>query len=201
MIGCAVSSPAAEISVFAASSLTDALKEIGGDYEKQTGDRIAFNFAASNTLARQIEEGAPTDIFFSADEPQMERLEKNGHIIAQTRRTLLSNTLVLIAPVDSQLKISSPAELAPAISRVAFADPNIVPVGVYATRLPHPAGRWDAMSQSHSGGKRPRRARGGRIRQCGRRIRLCDRRAYFEKVKIIFSVGADEEPRISYPAG
>src|ERR1700759_1029982 len=82
---------AAEIMVCAASSLTDALKEIGTTYEAQSGDRIVFNFAASSMLARQIEESAPADVFFSADDAQMDRLEKSGHIEAGSRRELLSN--------------------------------------------------------------------------------------------------------------
>src|SRR5882724_4113279 len=72
---------AAEITVFAAASLTDALKEIGASYEKQSGDKIIFSFAASSLLARQIEEGAPADVFFSADEAKMDALEKQGLIV------------------------------------------------------------------------------------------------------------------------
>ena len=67
---------AAEVTVFAAASLSDALKEIAANYEKQSGDKIIFNFGASSTLARQIEAGAPADLFFSADEAQMDRLAK-----------------------------------------------------------------------------------------------------------------------------
>src|SRR4051812_41062493 len=88
---------AEEISVYAASSLTDALKEIGAAFEKQTGDRVLFNFAASSTLARQIEEGAPAQIFFSADDVQMNRFEQSGRIEPGSRRDLLSNVLVIVA--------------------------------------------------------------------------------------------------------
>src|SRR5476649_556322 len=91
------SSQAAEVTVFAAASLTDSLKEIAAAYEKQSGDKIIFNFAASSTLARQIEEGAPADIFFSADEAKMDGLEKKGLIIKETRRSRLSNSLVIVA--------------------------------------------------------------------------------------------------------
>jgi molybdate transport system substrate-binding protein len=69
---------AAEIMVFAAASLTDALKEIGPAYEKKTGDQPFFNLGASSMLARQIQEGARADVFFSADEEKMDGLEKKG---------------------------------------------------------------------------------------------------------------------------
>ena len=86
---------AAQVTVFAAASLTESLKEIGADYEKQSGDKIVFNFAASGTLARQIEEGAPSDIFFSADEAKADALEKKGLLVKETRRSRLGNSLVI----------------------------------------------------------------------------------------------------------
>jgi molybdate transport system substrate-binding protein len=69
---------AAAVTVFAAASLTDSLRQIAADYETISGDKIIFNFAASGTLARQIEAGAPADIFFSADEAQADALEKKA---------------------------------------------------------------------------------------------------------------------------
>ena len=87
---------AAQVTVFAAASLTESLKEIGADYEKQSGDKIVFNFAASGTLARQIEEGAPADIFFSADEAKADALEKKGFLVKDMRTSLLANLLVIV---------------------------------------------------------------------------------------------------------
>jgi molybdate transport system substrate-binding protein len=127
----AVSLRAAEINVYAASSLTDAMKEIGAGYEKQSGDHLVFNFAASSTLARQIEEGAPADIFFSADDAQMDRVQKSGYLENESRRDLLSNTLVIIAPADSPIALGSAVELARNAQRIALGDPKLVPVGVY----------------------------------------------------------------------
>src|SRR5271168_5189279 len=72
------SASAGEINVSAAASLTDALQAIGGDYEKETGDKIVFNFAGSSVLERQIEAGVPADVFFSADEAKMDMLEDHG---------------------------------------------------------------------------------------------------------------------------
>jgi molybdate transport system substrate-binding protein len=124
---------AAEINVFAAASLTDALKEIGTNYNKLSGDRAVFNFAASSLLERQIEAGAPADVFFSADEAKMDSLEKKGFILKETRKSRLSNTLVMVIAADSVLKITSAADLAaPKVRRVALADPKAVPAGVYA---------------------------------------------------------------------
>src|SRR5262245_1803835 len=92
LVHCAVAH-ATEITVFAAASLTDSLKQIAVSYEKQSGDRIIFNLGASSTLARQIEEGAPADIFFSADEAKMDGLQKKKLIDATTRKRRLGNAL------------------------------------------------------------------------------------------------------------
>ena len=84
----------------AAASLTDAMKEIGAAYERESGDKVHFNFGASNMLARQIEEGAPADVFFSADEAKMDALEKKDLLLPGTRRSLLSNSLVIVVAAD-----------------------------------------------------------------------------------------------------
>src|SRR5215469_11508952 len=129
----AVTARPADITVFAAASLTDSLKQIAADYQKQSGRTITFNFEASSILARQIEEGAPADIFFSADEAQMDRLARSGLIDPATRVDRLGNTLVVVAPKDSHLQIHSPADLgADSIKQIALADPKAVPAGVYA---------------------------------------------------------------------
>jgi len=83
----------ATVTVFAAASLTDSLTQIAANYEKTSGDTVVFNFAASGTLARQIEAGAPADIFFSADEAKADALEKKGLLVNETRRSLLGNSL------------------------------------------------------------------------------------------------------------
>ena len=127
------SSRAAEVTVFAAASLTDSLKEIAATYEKTSGVKIIFNFGASSTLARQIEAGAPADIFFSADEAQMDALVKQGLIDPATRKDRLGNSLVVVIPNDSVLQIKSASDLTNAdVKRIALADPRAVPAGVYA---------------------------------------------------------------------
>ena len=137
--------PAGEITVFAAASLTNALTEIGAAHEKATGDKVRFNFAASNTLARQIEAGAPADLFFSADEAQMDVLEKKQLIDKATRKPLLGNTLVVVTAPDGPA-ISKVADLAgPAVKRLSLGNPQAVPAGVYAKQHLEKAGLWERL--------------------------------------------------------
>src|SRR5215813_3271162 len=115
---------AAEVNVYAATSLTDVLKEIAGNYEKQNSDKIIFNFGASSLLARQITERAPADIFFSADEAKMDDLQKAGLIVNDTRRDMLSNSLVIVVPNDSKLTIDSSDDLITKTQKIGIADPR-----------------------------------------------------------------------------
>src|SRR6185295_13900438 len=106
-----VEASADEILVSAAASLTDVLKEIATGYQAKAKQTLTFNFGPSSGLARQIEEGAPADIFFSADLPQMAALQAKGLIESGSQKNLLSNQLVIIVPLDSRLLISSPKRL------------------------------------------------------------------------------------------
>ncbi|HMC83443.1 MAG TPA: molybdate ABC transporter substrate-binding protein [Candidatus Polarisedimenticolia bacterium] len=138
----------AELSVSAATSLTEALREIGATYEPRTSERLAFNFSASSTLARQIEEGAPADLFFSADEAKMDVLEQKALLLPGTRRSLLSNTLVIVVRADGRIAIDSPADLAKeSIRRIALAEPNSVPAGVYAREHLEAVGLWEKLRE------------------------------------------------------
>lgn len=114
--------------VSAAVSLVDAMQQVARAC--QCGE-IIFNFGGSGTLARQIEEGAPVDVFVSADEQTMDRLQRGRLIDAKTRRTILSNALVVVVPRDSRLRIASPADLI-GVRRIALAEPQSVPAGIYA---------------------------------------------------------------------
>jgi molybdate transport system substrate-binding protein len=137
------STKAEEIEVFAAASLTDALKEIATSYEKASGDKITFNFAASSTLEMQIKAGAPADLFFSADEAKMDDLEKAGLIAKETRKDLLSNTLVIVVPSDSTVTLTSSAQIAdPKIKKIALGQPQSVPAGIYAKEYLQKVGIW-----------------------------------------------------------
>lgn len=136
---------AAELNVFAAASLTDALEEIGAAYEKSGGDTIRLNLGASSLLARQIEEGAPADLFLSADEEKMDALGKRGLLLPGTRRSVLSNTLVIVVPAGSAVKIAGPKDLA-AVSTLALADPEAVPAGLYAKEYLRKLGLWEKLA-------------------------------------------------------
>lgn len=136
---------ATEVTVFAAASLTDSLKEIGAVYEKATGTKVRFNFAASNMLAQQIQAGAPADIFFSADEKKMNSLEAAGLILKESRRNMLGNTLVIITPENGPT-ISKPADLARAeIKFLSLGNPKAVPAGLYAKEWLEKNGLWKAV--------------------------------------------------------
>jgi molybdate transport system substrate-binding protein len=137
---------AEDLLVAAAASLTDVLKEIGSEYESKSRYKVIFTFGASSTLARQIEEGAPADVFFSADLTQMDRLDRNGRLEPGARKDVLSNQLVIIVPADSKLAISSPQDLLKAeVRRIALAEPTSVPVGVYSSRYLQGEGLWDRI--------------------------------------------------------
>jgi molybdate transport system substrate-binding protein len=131
---------AAEVRVFAAASLTDALQEIGAAYERQSSDDLVFHFAASNLMARQIERGAPADLFLSADERTMNALAAQRLIRNNTRVSLLSNTLVVVVPRDGGKTIAAPRDLA-GLS-LALAEPSTVPAGVYAKSWLEKTGVW-----------------------------------------------------------
>lgn len=149
LILCLFTAPlrAATIHVSAAASLTDALRDIGTAYQKQSGDAVLFNFGASSLLARQIQEFAPADIFISADELKMDQLQQRGLIVKKSRRDLLSNTLVIIVPSDSGLKLASARELAdPNIRNVAVAEPQTVPAGIYAKEYLRKLKVWDRIT-------------------------------------------------------
>jgi molybdate transport system substrate-binding protein len=133
------------IAVFAAASLADALREVGGAWAKASGERAVFNFGASSDLSRQIRAGAPADVFFSADAAQMDALEREGLVRAADRHDLLSNTLVVIVPAGSRATVAGPRDLA-AFKTIAVADPQAVPAGVYARTWLESLGLWAEMA-------------------------------------------------------
>lgn len=138
---------AAQVMVFAAASLTEALREAAQEYQKTGTNRIRLNFAGSSTLARQIEEGAPADLFFSADEAQMERLARKGLVVAATRTNVLANSLVIVVPSEGGASIKGPEDLAnPVIHRIALGDPKAVPIGIYARAFLEQAGLWERVA-------------------------------------------------------
>jgi len=139
-----------QILVYAAASLTDAMQEIGAEYQKTAHVAVRMSFDASSTLARQIEAGARADVFLSADTDWMDYLQKRNLIQPATRRNLLGNALVLIAPAQSQirLRIAPHFALGAALGNghLATGDPDSVPVGRYARAALTSLGVWDEVA-------------------------------------------------------
>jgi molybdate transport system substrate-binding protein len=141
----AARAPAREVTVYAAASLRDALQEIAPACEDAAGGRFVFNFGGSNDLARQIVAANKADVFFSADESWMDHVASEGLVDPASRRTLLSNRLVVVIPEGSTRAIASPAALA-AVRRLALANPDAVPAGRYAKAWLEKAGVWTKVS-------------------------------------------------------
>ena len=145
-----VAARAQDLTVFAAASLTDAMKDVAALWQKSGHPALVQSFGASSTLARQIEQGAPANLFASADEKWMDYLASRNLIAAGTRRALLGNDLVLIVPADRATKVTiGPgfdilALLGPT-GRIATGDPAHVPVGLYAEQALRNLRVWDAV--------------------------------------------------------
>ena len=192
---------AVEINVSAAASLTDVLKEIAPTYEKQSGHKLNFNFGSSNMLARQIQEGAPADLFLSADEAKMDALEKAGFILAKTRVSLLSNELAVVVPSDSKLTVASMKDLADTkIKRLALSEPKTVPVGIYAREFLGKEGVWPQVLPKVIPTENVRASlaavESGNV-DAG--IVYMTDALISKKVRLAYVLPADKGPKISYP--
>jgi molybdate transport system substrate-binding protein len=198
------SARAAELNVFAAASLTDAMQEIKTAYEKESADRLSLNLGASSTLARQIQEGAPADLFLSADEAKMDGLEKKGLVLKGTRKSVLSNTLVIVVPADPEdtgLRISSPADLAgPRVRAIALAEPQSVPAGIYAKEYLRKVKLWEKVIDRVIPTENVRGAlaavESGNVDAA---IVYRTDAGISKKVRIAYEVPREEGPAISYP--
>ena len=138
------------LTVFAAASLTDTLREVSRLWAQAGHPELRLSFGASSTLARQIEQGAPASLFASADERWMDYLARRGLIAADTRKDVLSNTLVLVVPATRPRAVT----LAPGFDlagllgpggRLATGDPAHVPVGLYAAQALKALGLWETV--------------------------------------------------------
>jgi len=136
--------------VLAAASLQESLEAAADEWEKQGHPRPVLSFAASSAMARQVEAGAPADLFISADTDWMDTLESKHLIRKDTRATLIENSLVLIAPVTSgvDLEPTTGFKLAQALGdgKLALADPAGVPAGRYAKQALESLGVWTSVS-------------------------------------------------------
>lgn len=139
----------AGLTVFAAASLKEALDDAAAAYRKQTGVPVRVSYAASSALARQIEQGAPADVFFSADLEWMDYLQQRNRLDVATRRSLLGNRLVLIAPRAStaQVDLKRPATLLAALGdgRLAVGQTRTVPAGKYAKASLESLSLWNGV--------------------------------------------------------
>lgn len=141
------------ITVFAASSLTNVMQTLAQDYQQQTGITVRVSLASSSTLARQIVQGAPADIYISADDRWMNYVEQQGDLDKASRRTLLTNQLVLVAPITypkNAIKVNANWSMSSALAgtRLAMGDPAYVPAGIYAQQSLEKLGLWaQAKSQ------------------------------------------------------
>ncbi|HWJ74500.1 MAG TPA: molybdate ABC transporter substrate-binding protein [Kaistia sp.] len=147
----ALPASAADITVFAAASLKEALDAATKAYTAKTGQAVVASYAGSSALAKQIEAGAPADIFFSADLDWMNELAEKGLIDSATRKTLLGNTLVLVAPKDSTATITIGPDfpLAAALGadgKLAMAAVASVPAGKYGKAALTALGVWTAVA-------------------------------------------------------
>lgn len=140
----------AQVTVFAAASTTEVLREAGKQFEAKTGVKVVFSFDSSSNLAKQIRAGAPADIFISADQKWMDDVVATGAIRADTRQDLLANELVLIAPAGKTFEVQMTKEYdfanrLPQVKRIAVGDPAHVPAGRYARQALESLGWWTSL--------------------------------------------------------
>src|SRR5207249_6537826 len=196
-----IGASAVDVTVYAAASLSDVLQELASLYEKQSNDKLFFNFNASSVLARQILEGAPADLFFSADEAKMDALEKAGLLASGTREDLLGNTLVIVVPFDSTLRITAVTDLIrPEVKKIAVAEPSSAPVGLYTKAYFTRLGLWEKLLPKIVPTENVRASlaavESGNV-EAGT-VYLTDA-LISKKVKLAYEVPPDEGPKIIYP--
>lgn len=140
-----------KITVFAAASLTNAMQDIAAEYKKEKNVEVVSSFASSSTLARQIEAGAPADLFISADQKWMDYAVQKKSIDTASRTTLLGNSLVVVAPKTSpqgEMTINKETPWTSLLKdgRLAVGEPEHVPAGIYAKEALQKLGAWDTLS-------------------------------------------------------
>lgn len=193
------------LKVYAASSLTDAMKELGKLYAAHGSPAPVFVYASSSVLARQIEQGAPADFFISADEPWMDYLAERSLIDVATRKSPLSNGLVLVAPKGKPLnvKVGAGMDLAGALNggKLAMGDPDSVPAGKYGKAALQSLGVWSSVEGSVVRAENVRAAL--RFVETGEAaagvVYLTDQMADKDKVDVVGAFPEISHPRISYP--
>lgn len=194
--------------VFVAASLTDAIQEVGEAYAATRPVEIDYNFASSGALAQQLLAAPRADVFLSASERWMDEVEAGDRLVPDTRRTLLSNSLVLIANASSRATAGSPELLCtPEFTYLAIGDPDSVPAGRYARdwlqayTCPDGASAWDRVSERISPTPDVRAALAqveGSVDVVGVVYRT-DYVSRQDSVRLLYEVPVEEGPEISYP--
>ncbi len=201
MLAAAAPAVADRITVFAAASLKTALEEVAEGFETETGHTVTLSFAGSSALARQIERGAPADVFLSANTDWMDHLESLGRIEPETRVDLLANQLVLIGHGAAK-EGSQDADVAtlPGEGRIAMALVDAVPAGIYGKAALISLGVWDRVA--------PRVVQADNVRAALRLVSLGEAQlgvvyatdaAADDGVHILFTFGEETHPPIVYP--
>lgn len=195
---------AGTITVAAAVSLKEAMEAVAPAFEKSSGDKVQFTFGSSGQLAAQIQNGAPVDVFISAANKQVDDLSKANLLDDSTRRVIAGNTLVLIAPAKSALKIDSFTHLNSSenIKRVAVGEPKSVPAGQYAAQTLEHFKLTDSLKGKLVFGTNVRQVLSyverGEV-DCGI-VYATDAAAAGDKVKILATAPAESHEPIVYPA-
>jgi molybdate transport system substrate-binding protein len=147
IVGAVPAATAQEVTLSVAISMKDAVEELGrGFAARHRGAQLRYNFGSSGELQKQIEAGAPVDLFVSAAQRQMDELDQKGLIVRDTRRVFARNVLTVIKPADSRLDLAKPQDLlAPRVGRIVIGNPKTVPVGQYAEESLRALGLWDRL--------------------------------------------------------
>ena len=200
LLALALQGAAPPLTISAAVSLTEALEDVAAAYRASGGAPVNFNFAGSNVLARQIVNGAPVDVFVSADETQMDVVARAGMVVEGSRVDVASNTLVLVA--DARTPIRTLADLGNTeVRRIAIGDPAAVPAGVYARRYLEDIGLWSRLEPKIVPTANVRAAltsvQNGSVSAAF--VYATDARVAPE-LKVVVTVSGARAPRIVYPA-
>lgn len=203
LLGAAVAAHAAEVTVLAAASLTDAIGQVDADFEKASGHKVKAAFGGSSALAKQLEKGAPADLFISADVPWMDYVAKANLIDAASRANLLGNHLVLVGPANSSqtVTIDQDFDLAGALKggKLSVADTSAVPAGKYAKTSLEKLGQWSKVEGSLAQAENVRAALALVERGEAPLGIVYQTDALVAKVKVIGTFPDDSHPPIIYP--
>jgi molybdate transport system substrate-binding protein len=200
-----------EITVYAAASLREALSEIAADYDKKNGTKIVFNFGSSGDLSKQIIAANKADLFFSADEKEMDKVAAEKLIDESTRKSLLSNQLVVIEPADPKASKDEQKSIftnpftadqlaSPLVKRLSLANTDTVPAGRYAKAWLEKKGVWTKVEDRVLPGTDVRAALAA-VESGGAQAGIVYRTdaAITKKVRIAYAVPIAEGPKVSYP--